>query len=51
MGMKIGVGDSFTYDKEHWTISDVKENVFICRNKKTGAVVEFNKDTVRKLIQ
>ena len=51
MMTQIGIGDSFTYNKEHWIISDVKENVFICRNKKSGAIVEFNKDTVRKIIK
>ena len=51
MGMKIGVGDVFTLRKEHWLVIDVKEDVFICRNKNTGAVVEFNKETIKDLIK
>lgn len=47
----IGVGDSFTYNKEHWVITDVKKNVFVCKNKDNNAVVEFNKDVVHKLIK
>lgn len=51
MTLQIGVGDSFTIKKEHWMIVDVKENKFICKNKETGAVVEFDKDTVKKHIR
>lgn len=51
MIIQIGVGDNFTYNKEHWVIIDVKENKFICKNKITGAVVEFSKETVKKLIK
>ena len=51
MTIQIGVGDAFTYNKEHWVVTDVKENKFICKNKDNGAVVEFDKDTVRKLIK
>lgn len=51
MMMQIGVGDVFTYGKEHWMIMDIKENMFVCKNKQSGAVVEFNKDIVRKLMQ
>ena len=47
MNIQIGVGDVFTYQKEHWIIIDVKEDKFICKNKDNGAVVEFNKETVR----
>ena len=51
MTIQIGIGDTFTRNREHWYITDVKENKFICKNKETGAVVEFDKDTVRKLIK
>lgn len=51
MILQIGIGDSFTYKREHWVITNVKEDKFICKNKDTGAVVEFNKDAVRKLIK
>ena len=48
MTIQIGVGDSFTYQREHWQIIDVKDNVFVCKNKINGAVVEFNKATVKE---
>ena len=51
MTIQIGVGDAFTYNKEHWVVTDVKEKKFVCKNKATGAVVEFEKDTVRKLVK
>lgn len=51
MTIQIGVGDAFTYMKEHWVITDVKEGKFVCKNKDTCAVVEFDKETVRKLIK
>ena len=47
----IGVGESFTYNKEHWMITNVKDNVFVCKNKNTGATVEFDKETVKKLMK
>lgn len=50
MVLQIGVGDTFTFKKEHWVIVDVKDKVFVCKNKDTGAVVEFSKATVRDLI-
>lgn len=50
MTLQIGVGDSFTFKKEHWVIIDVKEKVFVCKNRNTGATVEFPKTTVRSLI-
>ena len=49
--MNIGIGDSFTYQREHWMIVDIKEDSFVCKNKKTCAVVEFNKNVVKKLIE
>jgi len=51
MMMQIGIGDSFTYQREHWIITDVREDKFICKNKETGAVVEFDKETIRKYIK
>lgn len=51
MVIQIGVGDTFTYKREHWTIVDVKETKFVCKNKDTGATVEFDKSTVRNLIK
>ncbi len=51
MTLQIGVGDVFTYKKEHWTIIDVKSNTFVCKNKDTGATVEFDKSVVRGLIK
>ena len=51
MTIQIGVGDSFAYNKEHWIVTDVKGNVLICRNKKSGAIVEFDKEDIRKLIK
>ena len=51
MGMKIGVGDVFTLKKEHWSVIDVKGDIFICKNKNTGAVAEFNKETIKDLIK
>ena len=51
MTIQIGIGDSFTRNREHWYITDVKENKFICKNKETGAVVEFDKETVIKYIK
>jgi hypothetical protein len=50
MTIQVGVGDSFTNNKEHWVITDVKEKVFVCKNKQTGAIVEFDKNIVRKLM-
>ena len=50
MELHVGVGDSFTKNKGHWVIIDVREGQFVCKNKETGAVVNFNKDIVRKLI-
>lgn len=51
MTIQIGIGDSFTYQREHWQIINVKNDVFVCKNKVNGAVVEFNKETVRKYIK
>lgn len=51
MILQIGVGDAFTYKKEHWVIIDVKDNKFVCKNKDSGAVVKFDKDIVRGLIK
>ena len=51
MTIQIGVGDTFTYQREHWVITDVKNDVFICKNKDNGAVVEFSKETVKSLIK
>ena len=51
MTIQIGIGDTFTRNKEHWFIVDVKENKFVCKNKETGAVVEFDKETVKKYIK
>ena len=48
--MHVGVGDTFTYKKEHWMIIDVRANVYVCKNKDTSAVVEFEKDIVNKII-
>lgn len=50
MILQIGVGDSFTFKKEHWVIIDVKEKVFVCKNRNTGVTAEFPKTTVRGLI-
>ena len=50
MTVQVGVGDTFTHNSEHWVIIDVKDKVFVCKNKDTGAVVEFEKSIVRKLI-
>jgi hypothetical protein len=49
--MQIGIGEAFTYNKEHWMIVDVKEGMFVCKNKRTGAVVEFDREKVKKLIK
>lgn len=49
--IQIGIGDSFIRNREHWYITDVKENKFICKNKETGAVVEFDKEIVKKYIK
>ena len=38
--MNIGIGDSFTYKRNHWMVIDVKNEKFICKNKGNGAVVE-----------
>ena len=51
MEVHIGVGDAFTYQREHWMIIDIKGNDIICKNKDNGAVVVFSKDTVKKLIK
>lgn len=51
MTIQIGIGDAFTRNREHWVVTDVKENKFICKNKETGAVVEFDKETVKKYIK
>jgi len=48
--MQIGVGDVFTYNRQHWVITDVRDGRFVCKNKGTGAVVEFNKELVKKLV-
>ena len=50
MVVQVGVGDTFTYKKEHWVIVDVKDKVFVCKNKDTGAVAEFDKALVRKFV-
>lgn len=49
--MNIGIGDSFTYKRNHWMVIDVKNEKFICKNKGNGAVVEFDKETVKNLIK
>lgn len=51
MMMQIGVGDSFTYKREHWIIIDVREDKFKCKNKETGVITEFNKEIIKKLIK
>ena len=51
MMMQIGVGDSFTYKREHWIIIDVREDKFKCKNKETGVIIEFNKEIIKKLIK
>jgi len=48
--IQIGIGDSFTYQREHWLIINVKNDVFVCKNKVNGAVVEFSKDAIKKII-
>ena len=48
--MHIGIGDSFTYKREHWVIVDVRVDEFVCKNKDTGAVVKFGKDVIKKII-
>ena len=48
MDMLIGVGDTFTAKKEHWVVTDVRGDVFVCKNRDSGAVVEFNKETIKK---
>lgn len=50
MTMQIGVGDVFTQKKEHWIIVDVHGDVFVCKNRNTGATVEFDKETVKSII-
>ena len=49
--VRIGIGDSFTCDRNHWEIINVKEGKFICRNKNTGAVVEFSKEAIEYLMK
>ncbi len=44
--MHIGIGDSFTINKEHWIIISIKDNEYTCKNKISGAVVKFNKDVL-----
>ena len=51
MTLQIGVGDVFTYKKDHWMIVDVKEDKYVCKNKDNGAVVEFDKSVVKKLVE
>ena len=49
--MGIGVGDVFTLKKEHWMIMNIKGDIFICKNKNTGIIMEFNKKTIKDLIK
>ena len=46
----IGIGDSFTYKREHWIVADIRGNEYVCENKDTGAVVKFSKDVINKII-
>lgn len=49
--MQVGIGDTFVFNKEHWVVTDVKQDKFVCRNKDTGAVVEFEKNIVKPLVK
>lgn len=51
MAVHVGVGDVFTKQKEHWIVVDVKGDKFVCKNKDNGVVVEFDKETVKKLVE
>ncbi len=51
ISLHIGVGDSFTYKKEHWMIIDVRSGEYVCRNKITGAVVKFEKNIIDSVIK
>ena len=46
MSLLIGLGDAFTHNKQHWVVVDIKGNDIICKNKVTGAVVTFSKETI-----
>lgn len=50
VSIHIGIGDSFTYKREHWVIVDIRADEFVCKNKDTGAVVKFGKDVIKKII-
>ena len=50
VSIHIGIGDSFTYKREHWVIVDVRADEFVCKNKDTGAMVKFGKDVIKKII-
>lgn len=50
MKVQIGIGDSFKHNKEFWMIMNIKDDKFVCKNKNTGAVVEFNKEIVKSII-
>ena len=50
MTIQIGVGDVFTHKKEHWVIVDVRDDVFVCKNRNTGAIADFDKETVKNII-
>ena len=47
MNIQIGIGDIFTYNKEKWTINNIKGDDFICKNKR-GEISTFKKELVKK---
>lgn len=47
----IGIGDTFKFNSEHWVIIDLRKDKAVCKNKDTGAVVEFDKELVKPLVK